>query len=331
MTETIHTSAPARIDLAGGTLDLLPLLSMFRENAVINLAVSLRADIKIKKTAAGITIINNNRARKETFSALDELAEANDTLLFYHALKAARISEGIEIAFETGSPFGAGLGGSSVLLIALLKGLFLFNGSKIENDLLIDTAGEIEKEIIKGPVGKQDYIAAVHGGLNGIRFDESGKYFLESLEPSLDWLGEKTAVCFTGQEHFSGNTNFKIVDKCLNGDAETIRVMKALEANSNHIYEAIKTRDASALLGLLRLEMNLRKELLPGITTPRIELLREKAESLGGALKVCGAGGGGSVFVFFPERVPAEFSEFAVGNGARMLECGPDKKGLIVY
>jgi D-glycero-alpha-D-manno-heptose-7-phosphate kinase len=304
---------------------------MFRENVVINLAVSLRAEIKINKAAAGITIINNNRARRETFSALDELAEANDTVLFYHALKAARVGGGIEITFETGSPFGAGLGGSSVLLIALLKGLFLFKGSEIENDLLIDTAGEIEKEIIKGPIGKQDYVAAVYGGLNGIRFDESGKYSLEPLESALDWLGKKTSVYFTGQAHFSGNTNFIIVDKCLEGDPETIRVMKALEANSNHIYEAIITRDARVLLELLRLEMNLRRDLLPGITTPQIELLREKAESLGGALKVCGAGGGGSVFVYFPERVPTEFSEFAVSEGARMLECRPDRTGLKVY
>ena len=60
MKNLISASAPARIDFTGGTLDLLSLLSLFKNNIVINMAISLRAKIEIQPLDTGIMVVDKS-------------------------------------------------------------------------------------------------------------------------------------------------------------------------------------------------------------------------------------------------------------------------------
>jgi D-glycero-alpha-D-manno-heptose-7-phosphate kinase len=328
MVDKVKTRAPARIDFGGSTLDLTPLVSLFPANIVVNLAVSLRAEVVCRRRAEGILLRDVNGRRVEEYRNPKQLRKSSEFVLFAEALAHVRIETGIEIEFKTGSPFGAGLGGSSALLIALLQALQIFNfGEPLRDDELVEKAAVIERGIIGGPTGKQDYISAVKGGLNAIRFEEDG-FSIESLPFDVPEFSRRLCILFTGKAHFSGDNNFSVVNKALSGDRQILSILKMLEENSNLIYSSIKSKDYIALKDALIAEMQIRKSLLPSITTPMIDNLSSQAEKMEGALKVCGAGGGGSVFAVFPGGVPDDFIKTVESLGASRLDCGPDEEGL---
>jgi D-glycero-alpha-D-manno-heptose-7-phosphate kinase len=328
MPDYVKTSAPTRIDFGGSTLDLTPLVPLFPHNIVVNLAISLRAKVFCKRRAKGILLQDVNVNRLKEYENLEKLQKSGDFVLFAEALMHFEIKTGIGIVFRADSPFGAGLGGSSTLLIALLQALQIFKFDEpLGDDELVHEAAVIEQGIIGGPTGKQDYISAVKGGLNAIRFREDA-FHIESLPFDDAEFSKRLCIFFTGKEHFSGDNNFSVVNKALSGDRQVLSILKRLEENSNLIYSAIKSMDYPALKDSLVAEMQIRRSLLPSITTPIIDNLSSEAEKMGGALKVCGAGGGGSVFAVFPDGVPDGFIGIAESLGASRLDCGPDEEGL---
>jgi D-glycero-alpha-D-manno-heptose-7-phosphate kinase len=74
-----------------------------------------------------------------------------------------------------------------------------------------------------------------------------------------------------------------------------------------------------------------RKRLAPGVTTPGIETLVDRARAAGAqGAKVCGAGGGGCIFFFGrPADMPA-VREAVASSGARILDYRVDVDGLRV-
>src|ERR1700741_3665372 len=72
----IEARAPARIDLAGGTLDIWPLY-MFHPGALtVNCAITRYASCVIEtvpRGARGITLVSQDTARRESFASLAQL------------------------------------------------------------------------------------------------------------------------------------------------------------------------------------------------------------------------------------------------------------------
>ena len=73
---TFQTSAPTRIDLAGGTIDIWPLYLFHNKAQTINVAINLRAHAKIEKRDDNRIVIQSKD--------LNKTAEFKDkTELFY--------------------------------------------------------------------------------------------------------------------------------------------------------------------------------------------------------------------------------------------------------
>jgi len=330
MSRFIKVSAPARIDFGGSTLDLSPITKFFPQNVVTNLAISLRTEVILSGRKTGVSIKNTKDSTEHIFDNTGMMKDDRTLRLFYEALKARGIENGVEIRVTTGSPYGAGLGGSSVLLTALLKALDIFMERDIDDVELIDGAAEIESRIIGGPTGKQDYIAAVHGGLNAVRFPEGASPKIERLETPPCKLSDILYVFFTGKAHFSGDNNFTIAERCLSGNKEYIDSLRRIEENSIKIYGALKDFYTDSLIAALRDEMRIRRDILPSFTNEKIDQIERKIIRMGGALKVCGAGGGGSVFAITPGILRDRMKQLADDMKIELLDCGPDPDGLIV-
>jgi D-glycero-alpha-D-manno-heptose-7-phosphate kinase len=75
-----------------------------------------------------------------------------------------------------------------------------------------------------------------------------------------------------------------------------------------------------------------RKRLAPGVTTPQMERLVEKALANGAeAAKVCGAGGGGCIAFLCAEGRKAEVERALNGEeGAEVLDWKFSQDGLVV-
>src|SRR5262249_62054143 len=73
MSDWIEASAPARIDLAGGTLDLWPLHVLHPGSATINLAVDLRARCRVRPGNRGFKVAVPDLGYERTVDRAAEL------------------------------------------------------------------------------------------------------------------------------------------------------------------------------------------------------------------------------------------------------------------
>ena len=74
---TITSSAPTRVDLAGGTLDIWPLYLFHDEAQTVNFAINLRAECVIETTpGSAIEIESRDLGRRESFADFAALQRA---------------------------------------------------------------------------------------------------------------------------------------------------------------------------------------------------------------------------------------------------------------
>ena len=119
----IHASAPTRIDLAGGTLDIWPLY-LFHEGAqTLNAAISLRASCDLTSRAdRRLVIVSEDSRERVEADHWSALRDTHDLKLLGKLLHFFR-AEGLELTTRSDSPVGAGIAGSSALNIALIGAL----------------------------------------------------------------------------------------------------------------------------------------------------------------------------------------------------------------
>ena len=69
---------------------------------------------------------------------------------------------------------GSGLGSSSTLTVGLLNALYNYLGKQVTAEQLASEACQIEIDILKKPIGKQDQYIAAYGGVNKFIFKVRG-------------------------------------------------------------------------------------------------------------------------------------------------------------
>ena len=174
---SLVSSAPTRIDLAGGTIDIWPLYLFHEGAATVNAAISLRAHVEIvprtddtielRALDAGVSVAASNSAAL----ALDTRLPLLVRLARHYRLQNATLVTRGE------SPTGAGIAGSSALTIAACGALARWTSASEDPDDLLLTAMNVECQTIHVPTGVQDYRPALYGGIASIELgvDEAGK------------------------------------------------------------------------------------------------------------------------------------------------------------
>jgi D-glycero-alpha-D-manno-heptose-7-phosphate kinase len=90
--------------------------------------------------------------------------------IFKASLQYSGIKKQIEIVSIADVPSNCGLGTSSTFTVSLLSALFSYKREYKSLHELAECACNIEINILKEPIGKQDQYAAVFGGFNGYTF-----------------------------------------------------------------------------------------------------------------------------------------------------------------
>jgi len=117
----------------------------------------------------------------------------------------------------------------------------------------------------------------------------------------------------------------------INGDRAVIAAFDGIRDASVGMREALTSADWAGVARHLAAEWQHRKQLAPGVTTPAIDGLFDRARAAGAlAGKVCGAGGGGCLFCLVdPARQGAVAAALAEG-GATVLPFSFEADGLRV-
>src|SRR5277367_1704374 len=330
---SIVVQAPCRADLAGGTIDLWPLY-LFHSGAItLNFAVNILTTCRITPLKGrGIHIRSLDTKKEEFFPNFEALRTARRFRLPLAArlLQFFAPKEGLLIETDSESPAGAGISGSSALMIATTAALARFTGRHLTLEQMRVIAQNIEAQIINVPTGCQDYYPALYGGVSAIHLDVDGIH-REAVPLMPEEIESRFVVAYTGAPRQSGINNWEVFKAHIDGDKRVFRNFERIAAIAREMHRAMIAADWKEVARLLREEWKLRRTNAPGITTPLIDRLISVAGKQGGlAAKVCGAGGGGCV-VFLVEKGTASRVATAIGDaGGRVLPLQVARDGLRV-
>jgi len=330
----VHVSTPNRVDLAGGTLDIWPLYAFLGGGYTVNAAIEMRSEVTVTTRDDGaVDIFADDLQQGESAPSLEDLTPGGPMDLVVRALKVIKPSCGLDIRTRCTAPKGTGLGSSSSLLIAFLSALLEVEGRTMDQVDLVDTAANIEAQCISVPTGKQDYWAAVRGGVNAIWFGLDGTT-VEPLvvDPAVRHeLSERLSLVFTGETRFSGTSNWNMIKAYIDDTGVTRGKLLLIRRSSDHMRECLLKGDLAQFATALADEWEARKHLAAGVTTPRIDSLMERAAAAGAlASKVCGAGGGGCMISFCEPGARDAVERALAAGGATALPFAIRDDGIKV-
>lgn len=331
----INRSGSVRVDLLGGTLDLWPINMIVPNVVTLNLATSLKAKVKLKRVNIdGVEIVSKDYKTTKTFGH-QEFTEDNFNNEHFGPLNfVAQIlhhfeaTKGMRVELESGSPAGAGLGGSSAMGVTLYAALseFRMKGLRLDEDKkkAIASVNAIEARILNaGPAGYQDYYPALFGGVLALVPSVSGveveQFFNQALKKSLE---SRLRLVYSGQTRHSGMNNWEVYKAFFDKDEKVVEGLKEIAKLSHLGLEALKDNRPDDLAELIAQEGKIRKGLFPKIVTPEMQKLednlKKKLDTVG--LKVCGAGGGGCFLIVHPEGKSEIVDEAVQEAGMQRLD-----------
>jgi D-glycero-alpha-D-manno-heptose-7-phosphate kinase len=330
----IESSAPTRVDLAGGTIDIWPLYLFHPGASTVNFALSLRASVRIE-TRDDDRIILESRDRgirlESTLDCIADLARDEELELVSKMVHFFRPEIGFHLTTHSEAPAGAGISGSSALAIALIGALNRLVGDRYDDGSFIGIAANLETTVIKVPAGIQDYYPAFFGSVSAIHLRPDGVE-REHLAIDEDEIGRRFVICYTGEPRLSGINNWEVFKRHLDGDRSLFQIFEVIRDAAEQMREALLAGDWKAVGEIMRFAYPNRKRLAPNITTPHMNALVGKAMANGAeAAKVCGAGGGGCIAFLCAEGRKQDVERALLQEeSSEVLNWKVSREGLVV-
>ena len=313
--ESITASAPARIDLAGGTLDLWPLHVLHPGSCTVNVAIDRRAGCRVSTGSSGFLARSRDLGLERRAATAAELLGDPQTALVGSLLEALQISEPLEIEFWSEVPFGSGLGGSSALTVALLGALERWSPRALGGVDRVDFVRDVETRVLGKPAGVQDYYPPLRGGAHTIDF-LPGQTVASRIAVDAERWDSHLTLFDSGVSHSSGMNNWEVLRRRLEGDPFVAQSLEGVRRAAELLSRALRAGDFAAMGGALAQEWEARRRLAPVVSTPAIDRAIEAAAGAGAwGGKACGAGGGGCVVILSPEERTAAVRRALAGLG----------------
>jgi D-glycero-alpha-D-manno-heptose-7-phosphate kinase len=326
----VTSSAPTRIDLAGGTIDIWPIYLFHDGASTVNAAISLRAHAEISaRTDGRVELRSIDTERVLSADRWQDLDGTGDLSLLallarYYQLENATLTTRGE------SPAGAGIAGSSALNIAVCGALARWTGASEDSEHLLRIAKNVECQTIRVPTGVQDYRPAMYGGVASIELRPDGVR-RTGLAIDRHALEQHVVLAYTGAPRNSGTNNWEITKRHIDGDQHIFDCFERIRDTAAALRAALTRQDWDEVGRQISVEWDNRKRLAPGVTTAAIDDLIGRARAAGAtAAKVCGAGGGGCLFCYGPPAARAAIAAALTAGGARVLDYHVETDGLLI-
>jgi len=275
---SVVCSAPTRIDLAGGTIDIWPLYLFHDGASTINAAISLRARAEVTPRADGAIEVRSIDTGRQCRAAHWSEIPSGDGLSLLALLARHYRLENATLMTRGESPAGAGIAGSSALAIAACGALARWTGGSFEADDLLRVAMNVECQAIRVPTGVQDYRPALYGGIAAIELGVDGIRRV-GLDVDPGELERRIVLAYTGAPRNSGTNNWEITKRHLDGDRQIFDCFERIRDTAAAMRDALQAGDWDEVGRQIAREWENRKRLAAGVTTPTIEDLIARARS----------------------------------------------------
>ncbi|PKI36701.1 hypothetical protein CRG98_042906 [Punica granatum] len=302
---------PVRVDFVGGWSDTPP-WSLERPGCVLNVAISLEGSLPIgaiiettKERGVLISDDAGNSLRVDDLSSIvgpfpsDDLFRLVKSALLVTGIIHDKIigSAGLRIRTWANVPRGSGLGTSSILAAAVVKGLLQISDGDASNENVARIVLVLEQIMGTGG-GWQDQVGGLYPGIKcttsfpGVPLRLQVVPLLASPQLIAE-LHQRLLIVFTGQVRLAHQVLQKVVTRYLRRDNLLVSSIKRLAEMAKIGREALMNCDIDELGGIMLEAWRLHQELDPFCSNELVDRLFTIADPYCCGYKLVGAGGGG--------------------------------------
>ena len=351
----VNIKLPVRVNWGGGWTDTPPHCQE-HGGVVLNAAISLKGNLPIqvsirKLDQLVIQLESQDIGAYGEFKDMDEVNDCGNPYDKFALHKAALIACGVlrkndtrnlqEVLEELGGgiylstqvinvPKGSGLGTSSILAGACVKGLFEFFGEEAGDDILYDVVLSMEQLMSTGG-GWQDQVGGLTPGIKMITTRPGIDQVIQVQpvvlkEETLKELQERFALIYTGQRRLARNLLRDVVGGYIGNRRESLDALHKMKRIAVLMQFELEQGNIDAFAKLLNQHWELSIQLDKGSTNTCIQQIFMACEDLIDGKFISGAGGGGFLQVILKKGVTkADLRErlYAIfqDSGVDVWEC----------
>lgn len=302
--KTIRSMTPLRLGLAGGGTDI-NLYSDKYTGFVLNATISMYIHCTlIERHNDKILFYSPDTNARSEYKSKKHL-ELDGTMDIYKSIYNRLVKDYIKkpLSFElytySDAPSGSGLGGSSTLVVGIIKAFVEWLNLPLGEYDIARLAYEIEREDLGIVGGAQDQYAATFGGFNFMEFYKDKRVIVNPLRIKnyiMSELEEQIVLYFTNitreakdiEEHKKGKL----------GDKKSLEAMHAIKQDASDMKEALLKGDFKKMAQILGKSWQSKKVISEIVSNDELERIYTLAMQNGAySGKTSGAGAGG--FMFF--------------------------------
>lgn len=301
----IITRTPFRISFVGGGSDMETFYSRHR-GAVLSTSIDKYMYISSHRFFYPDKI----RIKYSQTETVDSIHELRHPIL-RETLKKLNIPGGTEISSIADIPAGTGMGSSSAFTVGLLHNLYAVKRQYVTHEQLAREACEIEIDLLKEPIGKQDQYAAAFGGLNVISFNPDGSVPVEPLYIKNDVyeaLQQNLLMFYIGNQRKASDILSEQKKNVL--QEEKYKILKSMVSLVFDLKESLYKENLDDFGKILHENWMLKQKLAAQISNNEIGEIYQtglKNGATGG--KLLGAGGGGFMLFYCPKNKQTKLTE----------------------
>jgi D-glycero-alpha-D-manno-heptose-7-phosphate kinase len=320
----IFSRAPLRISLGGGGTDLP---GYYTDHGGYLISGS------IDKYVYMLTHTVFQKRYRMKYSEMEEVDEIADIQhpIFRETLRKHWKGNPLEIAVVADVPAGTGMGSSGAFTVCLIKALSMAKRRSITPGDLAEAACEIELDILKEPVGKQDQYVSAHGGICAYTFNQDGTVDVDPLdltEVTQRKLRHNLLLFYTGESRSASAILADQVKRTEADDQEMVENLHRTKEMGHRSRTLLEAGDLESYGELMHEHWENKRKRSPGMTGERIDTLytlARRSGCLGG--KLVGAGGGGFLLVY--AQRPEDTRQAMAAAGASELPFDFEFRGAI--
>lgn len=323
----IVSKVPLRVSLFGGGTDF-PEYFGKHGGGVLTFALDKYMHICLNRTNAHekIKLMYSDIEFEDAHDLKHNIARNTLTLPLYkeHA-------KGLEIASFADIPtVGTGLGSSSAYAVGLIEALDKMLGIQATQSRVAAKAVHVELELCKSNIGIQDQFGCALGGIKYLQFhnvyeNSCQAYYL----PTCNDLPRNLFLIYTGIKR-DANEILKEQNSNLEKNIESLDKIRRLGTDACNLLANNSYRAFDDIGPMLHESWELKKSLSSVVSTDSINDLYEYGLAHGPTGgKLLGAGGGGYVLFYVPERNHELFK--SIMNPLTDFQAGLDHEGVRSY
>jgi len=295
----IISRTPLRISFVGGGSDISAYYK-YKPGAVVTTAINKYIYITVNKK-----FDNKIRASYSQTENVDNADQIQHSLI-RECLKKVGIDRGIEVTSMSDIPSeGTGLGSSSSYTVGLLNALYAYQGKYASAEKLAREACEIEIDILKNPIGKQDHYIAAYGGLQFIQFFSDENVDVSPIICSSEIkkkLESQLLLLYTGLTR-SSKSILGRQSKNMKHKTDKRTIMDKMVLLAYKMQTQLSNNNIKNFGELLDENWLLKREMAVGVTSEIIDRWYSTAMKKGaGGGKILGAGGGGFLLLYAKKK-----------------------------